>query len=174
MIIKVQFQENIIISSIVFTGIRTYNPTSQEIYNCRRERLKVQACAVREKQVMLGKIGPLGWNTKKYLTETKIKIRNKNWILQLFSFKVHVIPQIPFFLSFPHPLKKYTNYKTKTAMLQSTLIRETNWKVQLLRNTQIVWSYPPLHCTLQHQEICLPDDHTPIFDFPLNHDTGII
>lgn len=32
----------------------------------------------------------------------------------------------------------------------------------------------PLQCTLQHQEICLPDDHTPIFDFPLNHDTGII
>lgn len=126
-----------------FDSFHWYNPTSQEIYNCRRERLKVQACAVREKQVMLGKIGPLGWNTKKYLTETKIKIRNKNWILQLFSFKVHVIPQIPFFLSSPHPLKKYTNYKTKTAMLQSTLIRETNWKVQLLRNTQIVWSYPP-------------------------------
>lgn len=32
----------------------------------------------------------------------------------------------------------------------------------------------PLCVTLQYQEVCLPDDHTPIFDFPLTHDTGII
>ena len=44
----------------------------------------------------------------------------------------------------PTPYKKIHKLLHKQKQpCYKILIRETNWKVQLLRNTQIVWSYPP-------------------------------